>query len=144
MLPVPPGWPVMGREGHSGLGGEHLDRLGEVSRPDVRVAYQGASEGQQVVQVVGGVLGHAERTLAGKVEMHLSRASVPGAIWRIIRTPSTVRSWPVAVMVTVGSMSVTLPVETVWPRPAPTPPCGPRGRAAPYIYAARRPIAVPA
>ena len=47
-------------------------------------------------------------------------------------------------MVTVGSISVTVPVEVVWPSPAPTPPFGPRGNAAPYMYPARRAIAVPA
>ena len=47
-------------------------------------------------------------------------------------------------MVTVGSISVMVPLEVVWPRPAPTPPLGPRDSAAPYMYPARRPIAVPA
>jgi len=58
---------------------------------------------------------------------------VPGAIWKTIRTPSTVSSWPVVVMVTVGSIKVTVPVEVVWPRPAPTQPRGPRASAALYM-----------
>lgn len=62
---------MVGREDHVGLAGEQLDRLGQVMRPDVRVADQGPAQGQQVVQVVGGVLGHAQRPAAGEVEVHL-------------------------------------------------------------------------
>jgi hypothetical protein len=50
-----------------------------------------------------------------------------------MRMPSTVSSWPVRVMSTVGGMSVTVPVEVVWPRPAPTCPVGPLGSSAPYM-----------
>lgn len=45
---------------------------------------------------------------------------------------------------TVGGISETVPVEVVWPRPAPICAAGPRSRAAPYIYPARRVIAGPA
>lgn len=47
-------------------------------------------------------------------------ASEPGASWNSIRTPSTVSSWPVEVISTVGGISVTVPVDVVRPRPAPT------------------------
>ena len=60
-------------------------------------------------------------------------ASVPGAIWKTIRTPSTVSSCPVVVMSSVGAIRVTVPVDVVCPRPAPTWPCGPRASAAPYM-----------
>ena len=53
------------------VGGEQLDRLVEVARPDPRVADQGAAQGQQVVQVVGRVLGHAQRAAVREVEVHL-------------------------------------------------------------------------
>ena len=53
--------------------GEQLDRLGQVPRPDARVADQRAAQREQVVQVVGGVLGHAQRSLVGEVEVHLRR-----------------------------------------------------------------------
>ena len=39
--------------------------------------------------------------------------------------PSMTRLWPVAVIVSVGAMSETVPVEVVWPRPAPTCPTRP-------------------
>jgi hypothetical protein len=71
-------------------------------------------------------------------------ASVPDASWKIMRTPSTVSSCPVRVMSTFGTIRLTVPVEVVWPSPAPMPPRGPRGSAAPYMYPARRAIAVPA
>ena len=60
-------------------------------------------------------------------------ASVPGVSWNSIRMPSTTRSSPVAMIVSVGAMRVTVPVEVVWPRPAPTWPSGPRSSAAPYM-----------
>lgn len=60
-------------------------------------------------------------------------ASVPGAIWNTILTPSTTSSCPVVEIETVGALSATSPVDVVWPRPAPTTPCGPRASAAPYM-----------
>ncbi len=39
----------------------------------MRIAHQRAAQGQQVVQVVGGVLGHAQRPELGEVEVHLCR-----------------------------------------------------------------------
>ena len=71
-------------------------------------------------------------------------ASVFGASWNTMWMPSTVSSWPVRVMSTVGGISVTVPVEVVWPSPAPTCPAGPLGSSAPYMYVARRVIAPPA
>ena len=61
-------------ERHVGLAGEQLDRLGQVAGPDPRVADLRAAQGQQVVQVVGGVLGHAQRPLVREIEVHLRRA----------------------------------------------------------------------
>lgn len=71
-------------------------------------------------------------------------ASVPGVSWKSIRMPSTVSVCPVRVMSRVGGTRPTEPVEVLWPRPAPIWPRSPLGRAAPYMYAARRAIAVPA
>ena len=80
----------------SAVGAEQVDRLGQVVRPDVRVADERAPQGQQVVQVVGGVLGHAQRPiLAGSRSASRPGASVPGVIWNSMRTPSSVSSWPV-------------------------------------------------
>jgi hypothetical protein len=39
-------------------------------------------------------------------------ASMPGAIWKTIRTPSTVSSCPVVVMTSVGGISETVPDTT--------------------------------
>ena len=69
-----PGGPVVRGERHVGLAGEQPDRLVQVSRPDPRVADLCAAQGEQVVQVVGGVLGHAQRPLVREPEIHLGRA----------------------------------------------------------------------
>ena len=47
-------------------------------------------------------------------------------------------------MSTVGGISEIVPSEVVCPRPAPTWPLGPFGSSAPYMYVARRDIALPA
>ncbi len=60
-------------------------------------------------------------------------ASLPGVSWKVIRTPSTVSTWPVAAISTVGGISVIVPSEVVWPSPAPSWPSGPRGSSAPYM-----------
>ena len=71
MCLVTPGGPVMGGEHHVGAVGEGVDRLGEITRPGMRVAHQRATQGQQVVQVVSCVLGHAQRAELREVEVHL-------------------------------------------------------------------------
>ena len=81
---------------------------------------------------------------SGKRKFISAGASVSGVSWNTMRTPSTVTSWPVWVMSTVGGISVTVPVEVALPRPAPTCPVGPFGSSAPYMYVARRVIALPA
>ncbi len=68
---VAPGWPVVGGEHHVGAVSEGVDGLGQVPRPRPRIAHQGAAQGEQVVQVVGGVLGHAQRAELREVEVHL-------------------------------------------------------------------------
>ena len=50
-----------------------------------------------------------------------------------MRTPSTVSSWPVWVMSTVGAIRAIEPVEVVMPSPAPIWPAGPLASAAPYM-----------
>ena len=62
---------MVGREHDVGAVGERVDRLGEVAGPPVRVADQRAAQRQQVVQVVGGVLGHAQRAELREIEVHL-------------------------------------------------------------------------
>ena len=59
-----PGRPVVRGEHDVGAVGEAVDGLGQIARPAVRVADQRAAQRQQVVQVVGGVLGHAQRAVA--------------------------------------------------------------------------------
>ena len=44
----------------------------------------------------------------------------------------------------MGRINVGLPAEVVWPRPPLTPPRALRGSTAPYMYTARRPMALPA
>lgn len=67
---APPGWPVVGGEYDVGAVGEGVDRLGEITGPGVRVAHHRAAQGQQVVQVVGRVLGHAQRAETREIEVH--------------------------------------------------------------------------
>lgn len=81
---------------------------------------------------------------SGKWMFSSAGASVPGVIWKTIRMPSTVSVWPVRVTSSVGGIRPTEPVDVVWPSPAPIWPRSPFGSAAPYMYAARRAIAVPA
>ncbi|MCY1273913.1 hypothetical protein D9M69_223720 [compost metagenome] len=71
-------------------------------------------------------------------------ASVPGAIWNSICTPSMVRLSPVLPTRSVGGISVTVPSDTVLPSPASTCPRGPFGSSGPYMYCARRLMALPA
>ena len=65
--------PVVRREHHIGTVAERVDGLGEVLRPDVRVPHERAAQREQVVQRVGGVLGHAQSTELREVEVHLRR-----------------------------------------------------------------------
>ena len=68
-----PGWPVVRREDDIGPGAEQPHRLTEIAGPGARVADLGAAQGQDLVQGVGGVLGHAQRPGAGKEDVHLGR-----------------------------------------------------------------------
>ena len=70
---------------------------------------------------------------SGKRKFISAGASVFGVSWNTMWMPSTVSSCPVWVMSTVGGISVTVPVEVVCPRPAPTWPAGPFGSSAPYM-----------
>ncbi len=72
-LLVAPRRPVVGREQDVAAVTEPDDGLGEVLRPDMGVAYHRAAQGEQVVQGVGGVLGHAEGPVPGDVQVHLAR-----------------------------------------------------------------------
>ena len=63
----------MGSEGDVGLVAEELDGLVQVASPDPGIADEGAAQGEQVVQVVGGVLGHAEGGELREEEVHLRR-----------------------------------------------------------------------
>lgn len=56
---------------------------------------------------------------SGKAKFISDGASVPGVSWKTIRTPSTTSSCPVPVIGRLGSISEMVPVEVVWPRPAP-------------------------
>ncbi|GAB2742974.1 hypothetical protein GCM10027174_15730 [Salinifilum aidingensis] len=67
-----------------------------------------------------------------------------GTTWKTIRTPSTVRCWPVRRMWVVGRTMPTRPVDVPGPRPTLAWPRGPVGSAEPYMNAARRCIAGPA
>ncbi len=69
----------------------------------------------------------------GKRKFISAGASVPGVNWNMISRPSIIIVWPVAVMSSVGSISVTAPVDVVCPRPAPICPLGPLGTRLPYI-----------
>lgn len=70
---------------------------------------------------------------SGKKKFISEGASVSGVIWKTIRTPSTVSSWPVRVMSSVGGTRVIVPVDVVMPSPAPICPVGPFLSSAPYM-----------
>lgn len=70
---------------------------------------------------------------SGKRKFISAGASVPGVSWKTIRTPSTVSSWPVSVMSTVGGIRLMVPMEVVEPSPAPIWASGALGRFAPYM-----------
>jgi hypothetical protein len=55
---------------------------------------------------------------SGKKMCISAGASLPGAIWKTMRTPSTTSSCPDVVMSTVRGIGVTVPVELVGARPA--------------------------
>jgi hypothetical protein len=71
-------------------------------------------------------------------------ASVSRASRNSNAMPSIVIVWPVAVISSVGAISVTLPAEVVIPSPAPICPLGSAGSRFPYMYDARRLITFPA
>ncbi len=50
---------------------KRVDGLGQVARPPVRIPHQCAAQRQQIVQVVGGVLGHTQCAVLRKIEVHL-------------------------------------------------------------------------
>ena len=81
---------------------------------------------------------------AGKRKFISAGASVPGVSWNSTVTPSRTSIWPVWVTSWVGAISDTAPFDVAWPRPTPIWPAGPRSRRLPYMYDARRPMAVPA
>jgi hypothetical protein len=68
-----PARPVMLGEHHVAALGEEPDRLVQVARPAVRIAHDRSAQGKHVVQVVGGVLGDAQRPPLGEQEVHLRR-----------------------------------------------------------------------
>jgi len=61
-----------------------------------------------------------------------------------ISTPSIVLVSPVLVIVSVGGMTVMVPLELAVPRPEPTVPSGPLLKGAAYMYVERLPMALPA
>ena len=70
---------------------------------------------------------------SGKYRFISAGASVPGVNWNSIRTPSMVRISPVAVMLSLGGTSVTVPRARVGPSPDETWPVGDRGNSQPNM-----------
>src|SRR5664279_5208340 len=60
-------------------------------------------------------------------------ASVPGVSWNSMTTPSTVSRCPVRVTSMVGGIKEMVPVDVVWPKPAPIWPLAALGSSAPYM-----------
>ena len=71
-------------------------------------------------------------------------ASVLGAIWKMKVRPSSCRVSPSFSMRRVGSSRPDVPREVASPSPAPTCPRGEGGSREPYMYWARRLMALPA
>ena len=67
----------MGGKGHVGVASEQDGRLVEVRRPHPGVADHRTAQRHQVVQVAGGVFGHAEGSPVRKMEVHLGRTLGP-------------------------------------------------------------------
>ena len=73
-----PGGPVVRGERDIGAISEGVDGLGQIPRPRSRVTHQCAPQSQQIMQIVGGILGHAQRPELRKVEVHFGRRLSPG------------------------------------------------------------------
>ena len=76
--------------------------------------------------------------------MNSDGASEPLAIWNWMRTPSMVISSPVFLMYCVGGISPGTLLLKANPRPVPSVPLSLAGRPTPYMYWARRDMALPA
>ena len=63
--------------------------------------------------------------MSGKQKFISAGASVPGVLWKTMRTPSSTSSWPVCVISSVGAIRPILPVEPPGPSPIPKVPRGP-------------------
>jgi hypothetical protein len=81
---------------------------------------------------------------SGKEKFISTGHSVPGVIWNRMRTPSTISSWPVWVISSVGAMSPIEPVELVMPSPVPICASAALGSRLPNMNTERRAIARPA
>jgi hypothetical protein len=132
-----PRGPKVGGERYLAIGGEQVDDLVEIAGPDPRVADHRPPQGQQVVQVVGGVLGHAQSVVVGKEEVHLHRALRPGGHLEL--DPHPVNDLLLAGVgdLNGGGTRLTVPYELVAPNPAPTWPVGLLARLAPYMKTLR-------
>ena len=68
-----PGRPMVRGERDIGTHGEQVDRLGDVAGPDAGIADLRTPQGEEVVQVVGDVLGQAQHPTVREEEVHLRR-----------------------------------------------------------------------
>jgi hypothetical protein len=123
----------MGGKYHVELVSPQADRLRQIRRPPARIADNGAADREDVVLDVGGVLRGAQRAGSGNQMCIGAGGSVSGVSWNTIRTPSMVSCRPVAVISTVGAISVASPAEVVCPRPVPIKPAGRLGTDEPYM-----------
>jgi hypothetical protein len=122
---------------------EQVDGLGQVLRPTVRVSHHGPPQRQQVVQRVGGVLCRTQRLVVREVEQHLR-----GCLG--VRSHLEDDPHPVDDLLLPGRRHQQRRRDE---RHGPgrgrlTQPCTHRtldvaGKCRPYMYPARRPIAVP-
>jgi hypothetical protein len=68
-----PGRPMVGGEHDVEVFGPQREGLGDVVPPGMGVSNHGSADGEDVMQSVGGVLGHTEGVVVGEVEVHFRR-----------------------------------------------------------------------
>ena len=113
--------------------GPQREGLGDVVRPGMGVSNHGSADGEDVMQSVGGVLGHTEGVAVGEVEVHFRRCL---RAWSHLE--HNAHAIDSQLLTGMGDVKRRrdqggLPVDVVCPRPAPICPAGPFSTAAPYM-----------
>lgn len=114
---IAPGWPVMLGENDLDFAAVSVNALCEVLGPGVRIADDSATQGQDVVEGVSGVLGSTECVEIGEPDEHFGRRLGVRCHLELHLDPIDCCLFPCAFDNHVGR--VTVPVDVVCPKPAP-------------------------